>query len=60
MRQYLYLFWALVIGGIVVLTAVYPHCESNSTRRYCNVYDTNGNLVFVSGNQHSSGMQYKF
>gem|GEM_PF-5394972 len=60
MRQYLYLFWALVIGGILVLTAVYPKCASYSTSRYYHVYDTNGNLMCVSGNQHSSGMQYKF
>jgi hypothetical protein len=60
MRQYLYLFWALVLAGIMLLTAAYPQCPQYATNRYDHVYDINGNLTFVSGTETASGMQYKF
>jgi hypothetical protein len=60
MRQYLYLFWALVIGGMVLLTAVYPPCPQYASSRYYQVYDTNGNLTCVSANPPATGKLYKF
>ena len=60
MRVYLYLFWALVLAGILLLTAAYPQCTQYATSRYYHVYDTNGNLMCVSGNLHTSAVMYKF
>ncbi len=64
MRKYLYLFWGLVLAGIIILTAAYPECRQAANLQYptnldYSVYDQNGACVFVRGgglDAHMSAM----
>ncbi len=54
MRQYLYLFWGLVLAGMLILTAAYPECRQAAALQYpanrdYAVYDQNGDRMLVSG-----------
>jgi hypothetical protein len=52
MRQYLFIFWGLVIAGMIILTAACPECRQAVTGQHPSqydytVYDQNGDPVFV-------------
>jgi hypothetical protein len=64
MRQYLYLFWGLVIAGMVVITLACPECRQAATGKYSSscsyaVYDQNGDRIYVSGSVVYADAQYK-
>ena len=63
MRQYLYVFFGLVLAGMVILTAACPECRKAATMQYPKngdyyVYDSNGDRLFVSGGSSASGSMY--
>ncbi len=62
MRQYLYVFFGLVLAGIIILTAACPECRLAATMQYPKngyyVYDSNGDRLFVSGSPSGSGSMY--
>jgi hypothetical protein len=58
MRQYLYLFWALVLAGVLLLTAAYPRCPQYAANRCYQIYDTNGTLTIAGGEQLAAGVEY--
>ena len=49
MRQYLHMFWGLVLAGMVFLTAVYPECRQSVAQQYPDrcyyVYNSNGDRI---------------
>ena len=52
MRQYLFIFWGLVIAGMIILTAACPECRQAATMQYPEnrtyyVYDSNDDPVIV-------------
>jgi hypothetical protein len=54
MRQYLYVFWGLLLAGMVILTAAYPECRQAAGLQYpanrdYAVYDRKGERMLVSG-----------
>jgi hypothetical protein len=56
MRQYLYVFWGLLLAGMILLTAAYPECRQAAALQYpanCDyvVYDQNGERMLVSGGE---------
>jgi hypothetical protein len=63
MRQYLYLFWGLVITGMVVMTIACPEFRRATAKTYSSnysyaVYNENGERIFMCGidlNAHMSG-----
>ncbi|MBN2108704.1 MAG: hypothetical protein JW832_14865 [Deltaproteobacteria bacterium] len=61
MRQYLYVFWGLLLAGMVILTAAYPECRQAAVLQYpanrdYAVYDQNGESLFVSGGDLNAHM----
>jgi hypothetical protein len=59
MRQYLYLFWGLLLAGMIILTAAHPGFRQAAglpypgNRDYA-VYDRNGERLLVSGGDIST------
>lgn len=60
MRQYVYMFWALVLGGMVLLTAAYPPCTQYSENRYYRIHDRDGKITLVTGREYSAAMSQHF
>ena len=56
MRQYLYVFWALVLGGMVLLTGVYPPGSPYADYRHYRIYDRDGNMTLISSHDYAKSM----
>jgi hypothetical protein len=61
MRQYLYLFWGLVLAGMIILTAAYPECRQAASFPYpvnrdFAVYNQNGDRWLVKGGDPAADM----
>lgn len=61
MRQYLYLFWGLLLAGMIILTAAYPECRQAAGLQYpanrdYAVYNLNGERMLVSGSDLDAHM----
>ena len=51
MRSYLYVFWALVITGIILLTAAHPeYCRVSAASHAYYVCDSSGRRMQACGN----------
>lgn len=54
MREYLFLFWSLVIAGMIIMTAAFPECRQAASGKYSSsrsyaVYNNDGDRIFVNG-----------
>jgi hypothetical protein len=54
MREYLFVFWGLVIAGMIIMTAACPECRQAATGRHYSpasyaVYNENGDRIFICG-----------
>ncbi len=60
MRQYLYVFWALVLGGMVMLTVIYPPGTQYAGYRNYQVYDRDGNMTLIAGHDYTKSIGQRF
>lgn len=56
MRQYLFVFWSLVLCGMALLTAMYTASPRWLETTSYRVYDTEGQVIYTGSNPADAGI----